>query len=195
VQEFASIPFASPRDHGPRSPDILQGTAGRHSVLPPPTPVYACRPRAVNNYNLAKSAGVAHTSRAAAHAHCGPQAAQAARGSAGRGRKAWRQPCVILGALPKTDRAGVPGEGFALRPAADVVVARAAGRDTLTGEAGDDYLDPGNDGTKDSMTGGAGADTFVRYYAQERWGRVYEDSITNLFTLLDGNQDIHVRTN
>jgi Ca2+-binding RTX toxin-like protein len=41
-----------------------------------------------------------------------------------------------------------------------------SGRDQLFGELGDDYLHGGYDGAADVLTGGEGADEFVRFY---RW--------------------------
>jgi Ca2+-binding RTX toxin-like protein len=45
----------------------------------------------------------------------------------------------------------------------DVNLFGHAGKDTLIGGPGDDLLDGGFDGKADKLTGGAGADTFVRY--------------------------------
>jgi Ca2+-binding RTX toxin-like protein len=46
------------------------------------------------------------------------------------------------------------------------------GQDRLYGEAGNDYLDAGNDFMHDYVYGGADSDTFVVYYV---WTPVYYD--------------------
>jgi Ca2+-binding RTX toxin-like protein len=55
-----------------------------------------------------------------------------------------------------------------------------AGLDRLNGEAGNDNLNGGNDGANDSLTGGTGADTFVRYYSPVLlFFKSYDEDVTD----------------
>ena len=68
------------------------------------------------------------------------------------------------------------------------------GTDYLVGQSGDDYLDGGDDGFQDTLYGGSGADTFVRYYEEGWMGwKNYQDSVQDMFTLFDGDIDLSIK--